>query len=434
MVNGYAWLRPGTRIKIPLDYNLVSSITEYPWRTLPGAVMTNQMYFLVVGVMFFVPLEISFSLWFFYLANAVAAVYLNEAGVSVTGEHNTYQGLGMFLVYGLLMLWVARHHLRHVSRSLFKPREPEEFLPYGLNVALLLGCVVLAAGFVAYAAGSLLSPIDLALGFLVVGLILFYGLVLTRLVIDAGVLMIQVPSSAEVSRCLGFLFMGHTKLLGVREWMAAALTSQIVLTDQREALAPFAADGLRRLGSATAPRERPRMLALLGLALLLAFVVSGAMHHLLTFQYGRESFDDGHGPRRFPALTMDLAQENAEPNVSKAKINRPLHVGVGAGIMATVGTLRLVFPSFPLHPIGLLMWNNWAIQKLWFSIFLAWMVKALILRFGGAGFYNRARYFFMGLIVGEAMAGMAWNVFGLVFYLQGQPWFSAEKAYQVLPH
>jgi hypothetical protein len=38
---------------------------------------------------------------------------------------------------------------------------------------------------------------------------------------------------------------------------------------------------------------------------------------------------------------------------------------------------------FPLHPVGILMCVPFAMYSMWFSIFLGWLCKVLITRFGG---------------------------------------------------
>jgi hypothetical protein len=44
----------------------------------------------------------------------------------------------------------------------------------------------------------------------------------------------------------------------------------------------------------------------------------------------------------------------------------------------------------------------------WYSIFVGWLAKVLILRFGGASLYTKLRPAFIGVIVGEAMAMAIW--------------------------
>ena len=49
-------------------------------------------------------------------------------------------------------------------------------------------------------------------------------------------------------------------------------------------------------------------------------------------------------------------------------------------------------------------------NPLWFSVFLAWAVKKLVLRFGGAGVYRRSQVFFLGLIAGQALSNGLWLI------------------------
>src|SRR5207253_219008 len=56
---------------------------------------------------------------------------------------------------------------------------------------------------------------------------------------------------------------------------------------------------------------------------------------------------------------------------------------------------------FPLHPLGLLMGLSYPLSRLWFSIFLGWGCKTLVMRFGGVNSYRRLMPAFLGLILGE---------------------------------
>ena len=47
---------------------------------------------------------------------------------------------------------------------------------------------------------------------------------------------------------------------------------------------------------------------------------------------------------------------------------------------------------------------------LWSSIWLAWLIKRAVLRFGGAATYERTKPFFMGLILGQLVIAGFWLV------------------------
>jgi hypothetical protein len=57
---------------------------------------------------------------------------------------------------------------------------------------------------------------------------------------------------------------------------------------------------------------------------------------------------------------------------------------------------------------------SFPMQVLWFSIFVGWLVKVLLVRFGGGEVFRRARPLFIGLILGEAFAAAFWLVVSLV--------------------
>jgi len=50
------------------------------------------------------------------------------------------------------------------------------------------------------------------------------------------------------------------------------------------------------------------------------------------------------------------------------------------------------------------------IFTMWFSYFLGWLIKMLILKFGGMRAYASGRRFFVGLVVGEALATILWII------------------------
>ena len=65
---------------------------------------------------------------------------------------------------------------------------------------------------------------------------------------------------------------------------------------------------------------------------------------------------------------------------------------------------------WPLHPIGFAIGANYMMNKAWFCVLIAWAIKKMVLRFGGPARYRYSQYFFMGLIMGEALCNGLWLV------------------------
>jgi hypothetical protein len=79
--------------------------------------------------------------------------------------------------------------------------------------------------------------------------------------------------------------------------------------------------------------------------------------------------------------------------------------GLGTwGMMAA----RARFSWFPFHPVGYIMFTPFAITTLWFSIFLGWLIKSLVTRFGGTDSYRKLVPLFLGLVLGEVVMMLLW--------------------------
>lgn len=66
--------------------------------------------------------------------------------------------------------------------------------------------------------------------------------------------------------------------------------------------------------------------------------------------------------------------------------------------------MRYRFTWWPFHPIGFALSGSALSHLTGFTIFLAWSLKAILLRFFGAAFYRRSRPFFIGLLIGYVFA------------------------------
>jgi len=55
------------------------------------------------------------------------------------------------------------------------------------------------------------------------------------------------------------------------------------------------------------------------------------------------------------------------------------------------------------------------LRYLWFSIFIAWVIKWAVLKFGGLDTHRKAVRLFVGITVGDATMIALWMIYGLVF-------------------
>ena len=86
-----------------------------------------------------------------------------------------------------------------------------------------------------------------------------------------------------------------------------------------------------------------------------------------------------------------------------------LHTGLGGLAMGLLMVAQRVWLWWPLHPIGYPISSVFSWMA--FNAFLAWLVKSIVLKYGGPRLFRKVRPFFLGLIIGQfAIYGVFWIV------------------------
>ncbi|MCZ7645507.1 MAG: hypothetical protein M5U26_09525 [Planctomycetota bacterium] len=122
-----------------------------------------------------------------------------------------------------------------------------------------------------------------------------------------------------------------------------------------------------------------------------------------------------------PAPSAPPPKGKTEETPAEARVNtvKLAWIGVGGLAMAGIAAARHYLFWFP-HPAGYVMWMaSFPIDCLWFSFFLGWICKWSIGKYGGMRVCTQARRFFVGLVVGEALAAAFWGVTCMLFGIKG---------------
>jgi len=114
--------------------------------------------FAVLGFLYLVNLDVSFSLWFFFLLSFVVRGLTRVTGIGSaenTGQYGcpwepifAHLGIGALAAFVLYGLWAARHHLKEVFKNAFKGDknldDREEILSYRTAVwGMIVGSLIL---------------------------------------------------------------------------------------------------------------------------------------------------------------------------------------------------------------------------------------------------------------------------------------------------
>ncbi len=90
------------------------SFRNPPWNSL-GA--PRSFYPFAIGLGYFVPLDVLFSCWFFYLFIKAQMVVGHYAGLRLPGfPYVMEQGIGAWTTYGVLLLYITRSHWQRVPQ------------------------------------------------------------------------------------------------------------------------------------------------------------------------------------------------------------------------------------------------------------------------------------------------------------------------------
>lgn len=368
--------------------------------------------FPMIGFSYLINLDIAFSLWFFNLVALSQRGIFNILGIASTEKLGIYgaadnpiqahMGMGAMAVLVLFGLWVARSHLGDVLRKAFRgDREVDdsgELLSYRLAVLGLIGGLGVMTVWL-YLSGL---PLWATWIFLFGAFVLFVGL--TRIVVEGGVaegVASTISSSALVS---GF---GATALNPTG--MTALAFTYVWAADIRTFVMASCANGLK-LAQENLNRKRPLFWAIV-LAIVVSLVSSIWMIIKMSYAYGGINLNSW----------FFVGGPLAPFNYITDKLNSPhgvvwrgwAYTGLGAGIMALLMIVRQRLLWWPLHPLGFPIGAVWIMDQIWFSIFLAWLIKAIVLKYGGPKLYRSTRPFFLGMILGQFVCAGAWNLIDL---------------------
>jgi hypothetical protein len=391
--------------------------TAPPWNAVGE--LDLGFYPLVIGLTYFLPLDVSCSCWFFYLFRKIEAVLTASWGLHQAGTNGAFsqfpyfgeQGLGGFLGLGLWTLAGLGGYWRQVRRAAFGRQgsgagdDHEEPLPYrAALVGLGLGLAALAAFGVALGLPWWASLAFLALYLLVV-------IAYTRIRAEAGLPWAFGPDMTPHQLLIagaGTVAFSSGGLVGLTQMQWLDLDYRCtVMPAQMEALkiGTEARLNLRHLSGAIALATLVGALAS-WLAILTCYYHYGAATaHVNDWRTSMGSTPwrilDGWTAQRAPA---DHARVWA--------------VAFGVCVTGLLVAARTRFLWWPFHPVGYILAGTFTMEWLWCSLFVGWLVKWLVLRYGGLRLYRQALPFFIGLILGDYVAGALWALYGCLTGVQ----------------
>ncbi len=373
--------------------------TERPWTLLNY--FPYYVYMEMMGITYLVADDIGFSLWFFWVFRRLMMVARDALGRTEQHEFFLHQGIGAYLLLASIYCWSARHSGRQIARkTLFNTPQVDdsaEPLSYRVTVALFVASVVVICAW----GRSFGAAIWWTL--LLVGLYLAATVVLTRIVAESGVFAVWTPIGGPQDVIVKAF---HGRTVGARNITALSYMGWKI----GDTASCTMANVLQGYKMADLARLRPRVgLGLTAASLLVALFAS---HWPSLYAiYSRSVPGLGWWPSGAGAsLPQSIAALIQAPR--EYTLGNYGNMALGASITAVLHVMRQRFLWWPFHPLAYaaIMGPQFMGDRYGFSIFIGWLVRRLVHRFGGHKAYNSWRRAAVGITVGNGVILLIWSI------------------------
>ena len=402
---------------VPIDINLELDL----WGVLPRdgwlghapllwAMSHLTIYFTVVAMTFLITAEVGFSLWGTFIGVNLICALLISGGVEIHRGDLQASAIGGAGVLVAVLVWIGRKHYLAILRAAVGcDRDPAARAAAPYLWLLLGGCGLMLAFMLSAGLGVWASL------FVILALLLT-TIVLARSVAEAGLPYASLAHHGRVGE-LCLLWFGAAVPAGAL--VPLAMIGQLFGGGDRERLLGHAVDahaldqehgvGIHKV-SALIGGSGIIGIGFAFVGLLIAAYVGGAI--------AGDSWPNGlwQGASRRIGGLLD---SGGAALVAEQQGRAGSAYLVGALVVGVISISRLRFPGFPLHPLGFILLTGWVTTVCWFSYFLGWLCKILVLRYGGQQLYTRLVPVAIGLVLGDAVAIVGVMVLRTIAHLMG---------------
>lgn len=379
--------------------------TESPWNAMGN--IPISLYPFAIGLGFFIPLDLSFSCWFFFwfwrfmrVGGAIFGFrsmprfpYMNE------------QASGGYLALCVLAIWASRRHLLNVGKLLFSTskcdEDSEESISYRTAVIGFIIVLTFLVLFCYYGGANI--------GVMLAFFIIYYmiSIAITRMRAELGTPVHDLHYSGPdeiLTRVAGTRRLGRDNLIMFSMFW-------FINRAYRSHPMPHQLEGFKIMERTNMSMRR----------IILAVVLASVLGSLAGFW---ALIDRGHSlGMEVRAYWPSLSAFGIEPyrrlagwlqSPSDPEIPESIFMCIGFILTTILMMFRMRFVWWPFHPAGFAISTSWGMHVTWSCLFMSWLIKWIILKYGGPVRYRKIAPFFLGLILGEFTIGSLWTILGII--------------------
>lgn len=354
----------------------------------------------VIGLSYFMPLDLAFSCWFFYLVWKLQFILGASLGLRSLPEfpYIKPQSSGAFLAIAMLAIWSARKHISSALRGMFdRSFQGDSGEPMRYRTAAIF--IIMGFAFLAlFCTRAGISPWVFAVFFGFYFLLVF---ALTRLRAELGPPVNELYNLGP-DKMLPRLF--GTRMLGAPNLTMFAMFWGINRAHRCNPM-PYQLEAFK-LAEESKTTYRHLVGAMIAVSILGIWVAFWSLLHV-RYQYGHSGWPGQEAYRQLERwLYYSPGQDRGATGFMAG--------GFVFVLIMTALRRRLLWWS--LHPVAYPLASSWTMNWMWFPIFISWLIKRILMKYGGIAAYRRATPLFFGLVLGEYVIGGIWNIYGTLWH------------------
>ncbi|MDE2126340.1 MAG: hypothetical protein KGJ62_07105 [Armatimonadetes bacterium] len=384
--------------------DLGALFTAPPWNAVGWLPLPLYPFLIALG--YFLPLDLSFSIWFFFLFKkallVLAAAIGTQPGQLSSFPYLGQQAFGAWFAIVVASLWTARHHLHAVWVKAVHPAS-SQLSDHDEPLSYRTALIGIAAGglFLTWFCMRAGMSLPIILGYF--GFFFLLSIAITRVRAELGPPAHEMAGNMNGSFLLtlfagtGGVGMQALSMMGMFWWFSGRGYRSNAMPCQLEAMKMSRQAGVSMRG--------------MGGAMMLAMLVGGiaSFWAALHLQYGAGvNVMTDHNWPQFQYL--------------KSWSSSPLRpdfwgqIWLGVGFLAAMGMMlmRLRYDWWPFHPAGYAISLNFGAEYYWSCLLIASVVKYFVLRYGGYKLNRKVMPFMFGVILGEYGVGAFWSLLSVL--------------------
>lgn len=402
--NGLARLIPSLPfIAVRHDaYDLGRNFTTRPWNAIGWTPL--PLYPFITALGYFLPVDLSFSLWFFYVFKKLQLVAASAWGTDVHPRlpFLSEQSYGAWVALFVFAMYTARRHLKTIWERIAYGKGGREDSQEPLTYRKAAIGILLGMAFIIYFCLRAKMSLGVVLIFFLMYFILAIGICRVRA--ELGPPAHEMAGMNVPTIMVDFAGTGP---IGAQNMTMFPLFYWFTGRGYRTQPWPYALEAMKMA-------ERIGMdYRGMGLAMFIALWWGGlasywAGIHLHYHQGATSNGLVGHAWGQWYEL-VDRLQ-----NPRKTDTLAVTFVFLGFAFTTFLIYMRTYFLWWPFHPAGYAISTNFGAEYFWSAILISWLIKALVLRYGGYRLYRRLMPLMFGLILGEYTMGAFWSVMSVL--------------------